>query len=296
MSHEKSGNACAGLLSFSYNRSLADIRWIHHYGCGACGLYFPFLPVYCLHMPSEAQAYGVRRSARGKRNSFERVQKEEHRATISTAYAHALDTDDRAAIERARKELYEAHKGLIMYWAFKYEAFYGYPLNDLVSAGNYGLVEALQNYDPHKGTFAGYASNFIRGQMRRYVAREKRYYSEIFDIENTDGGEPELENISNETTEEASEQMIASMDVTRLLDSFEDLATLLNPREGQILRDRYLSTHPKELKEIAVELGISRQRVQQIEEVAIRKLREHFQQDQGTTNRNADGVSDATQR
>lgn len=44
---------------------------------------------------------------------------------------------------------------------------------DFVSAGNEGLVRAARRFDPARGhSFAAYALPFIRGEMRRLIARE----------------------------------------------------------------------------------------------------------------------------
>lgn len=51
----------------------------------------------------------------------------------------------------------------------------------------------------------------------------------------------------------------------------------LTPREREIIEQRYLADEPRQLKEIGKDMGISKQRVAQIEQRAIGKLREAVQ-------------------
>ncbi|KIH77021.1 RNA polymerase, sigma 32 subunit, RpoH [Geoalkalibacter ferrihydriticus] len=50
----------------------------------------------------------------------------------------------------------------------------------------------------------------------------------------------------------------------------------LNPRERSIINQRILSDSPRTLQEIADDYGISRERVRQVEQNAMRKMREHL--------------------
>ncbi|MBN2803781.1 MAG: RNA polymerase factor sigma-32 [Deltaproteobacteria bacterium] len=50
----------------------------------------------------------------------------------------------------------------------------------------------------------------------------------------------------------------------------------LNERERYIIQSRYMSDSPMQLKEIGNELGVSKQRVAQIEKIALEKLRNHL--------------------
>src|SRR5450432_1878727 len=71
--------------------------------------------------------------------------------------------------EAAREELIRAHLRYVVSIAFKYHR-YGLPLAELVAEGNFGLVHALQKYDPSRGTrFVTYASYWIRAYILNYV-------------------------------------------------------------------------------------------------------------------------------
>ena len=52
---------------------------------------------------------------------------------------------------------------------------------------------------------------------------------------------------------------------------------LLNDREQRIIRERILADDPRTLQEIADELGISRERVRQLEQNALRRIRQNLE-------------------
>jgi RNA polymerase sigma-32 factor len=58
-----------------------------------------------------------------------------------------------------------------------------------------------------------------------------------------------------------------------------DALTLLSERERRVLVSRRLSETPKRLAEIASEMGVSRERVRQIEAVAFEKVRKAVRRD-----------------
>lgn len=63
-----------------------------------------------------------------------------------------------------RDELIEGNLGFVQFIARKYEGA-GVPLEDLVSAGRVGLVEAVQRFDRSKGKFTPYAVWWIRKRI-----------------------------------------------------------------------------------------------------------------------------------
>lgn len=56
----------------------------------------------------------------------------------------------------------------------------------------------------------------------------------------------------------------------------ETALSILNQRERVIITARILNDQPRTLKELAAEFGISRERIRQIEQNALRKLKEHL--------------------
>ncbi len=73
-----------------------------------------------------------------------------------------------------RRDLIDAHQSLVHYFATKF-ANRGEPLEDLISVGNIGLVNAVDRFDPSRGLkFSTFATPTIVGEIRRYF-RDKAW-------------------------------------------------------------------------------------------------------------------------
>jgi RNA polymerase sigma-32 factor len=73
--------------------------------------------------------------------------------------------------QRALRLLTGSHLRLVVKMAWRLRG-YGMPFDELVAAGNLGLVTAADKFDPKQGTrFATYASWWIRSAMQEYVVR-----------------------------------------------------------------------------------------------------------------------------
>ncbi len=70
----------------------------------------------------------------------------------------------------------------------------------------------------------------------------------------------------------------ASEERSRVRAALVRALSLLDEREGQIIRERLLADEPRSLREIGEELGVSRERVRQLEARALAKMRGVFEQ------------------
>jgi RNA polymerase primary sigma factor len=211
-------------------------------------------------------------------------------------------------------------------------AGYGIPLQDLISAGNIGLIEAAKRFDPSKGVrFISYAIWWIKQsilnainlegeiikkpskfqnvsqkinnayhylkdslnreptpeEIQKFLRREnieidkdtvenhlffkQHFVSLDTPLSNTDEDLFLSDIISKNGTEDV-EKDLANED---LLKSIDELLDTLSAREKQILIHRFglYGEEPKTLKEVGDIVGISRERVRQIEKRLIKKLR-----------------------
>jgi RNA polymerase sigma-32 factor len=80
--------------------------------------------------------------------------------------------------------------------------------------------------------------------------------------------------------EEGVEQMAAKEQLTRLFQSkLSEFSKMLNARDQKILSNRILSEHPMTLDALGVEYHISKERVRQLEENLIKKLKKFLKQE-----------------
>jgi RNA polymerase primary sigma factor len=147
-------------------------------------------------------------------------------------------------------------------------------LEDLIAAGNIGLIRALKKFDPDAGTrFLTYAGWWVRHEMREEgrklglfhipahaVAKGVRAPATV-ELTDTIGCDPVFMDASSEVNTQQS--------VCKLLD-----LTSLSIRETFIVKTCYgINTSPKTLKQIGKVLDITGERVRQLRESALKKLR-----------------------
>lgn len=147
-------------------------------------------------------------------------------------------------------------------------------LEDLIAAGNIGLIRALKKFDPDAGTrFLTYAGWWVRHEMREEgrklglfhipahaVAKGVRAPATV-ELTDTIGCEPVFMDAATEVNTQQS--------VVKLLD-----LTHLSVRETFIVKTCYgINTSSKTLKQIGKVLDITGERVRQLRETALKKLR-----------------------
>jgi len=139
---------------------------------------------------------------------------------------------------------------------------------ELISDGNVSLLRAAEKFDYARGNkFSTYASwaimkNFARTIPNEYRQRDRfrTSHDELFDLTQ--------EKRANPTLEETIQQDRLSK-IQRVLHRLDD-------RERQIIVGRFGLDHsrePRTLKEVGVELGVTKERIRQIEARALEKLR-----------------------
>jgi len=83
--------------------------------------------------------------------------------------------------------------------------------------------------------------------------------------------------ISDDTL--SSETVVGNRQTAELLNQkFKEFAEVLNERELKIFEERLLAQSPKTLQEIATDYGITKERVRQVEEKLIKRLKQFFEE------------------
>jgi len=140
---------------------------------------------------------------------------------------------------------------------------------DLVSDGNMSLIRAVEKFDYARGNkFSTYASWAIMKNYARTIPDEHRR-RDRFRVADT-----ELLHAAADRREDEYQQRLAASDRLAQVGKFLDR---LDQREQTIIIRRYGLDHerePQTLKEVGSALGVTKERVRQIEAKALEKLRE----------------------
>ena len=141
----------------------------------------------------------------------------------------------------------------------------GIDLGDLIAEGNFGLLKAIKNFDWSKGNrFISYAVWWVKQSILQCLnenARTIRYPVNVIQA-------LQKEKRKADNPEDAFE------DEVNLKTELNKLMSMLDEREQMIIKDYHgLSGTPMTLQEIGDELGLTKERVRQIKEKALRKLR-----------------------
>ncbi|HDN97658.1 MAG TPA: sigma-70 family RNA polymerase sigma factor [bacterium] len=152
------------------------------------------------------------------------------------------------------ENLYQDYLPLIKSIASRYKKE-NIPFEDLIQEGFLGLLEAKKRFDPSRKTkFSTYAFYWIKKKILEAIQREK-----IQSLCSTELNEEILESPTTDKNYERANLDISS--ISKNLSSLEQKVLILYFWEG------------KTLSQIADELGIRRERVRQIKQLFLRKMR-----------------------
>jgi len=231
--------------------------------------------------------------------------------------------------KRAKERLVKGNLRLVISVAKKFQRP-GVDLNDLIEAGNMGLIAATNKYDPEKGAkFSTYAHDWIKEYVRRAVlGHTKPIHIPVYVYQNfqkimtawdrifkTTGRTPTSEELAKETgfkkkdvtkflhyfkifseipsldapiskdidiplkaTIAANEQQNPedAIGIIAMHQQIEELLESISDREKEIIKLRFGvgTSHPHTLQDVGDKLKISRERVRQIQDKALNKLKQ----------------------
>lgn len=162
---------------------------------------------------------------------------------------------------------------------------YGVPMDDLISEGNLGLIHAFDKFDEKKGyKFISYAVWWINFYIKNFI--EKRKNIELHEVSSDDLLPTNPSNITPQEQEDTDDNTFGiditneeDIEETEVADEqreiVERLLGKLDIRERQILQYCFGigNKKPLTLKECGCLLGISQERVRQVKEKSLLKLK-----------------------
>lgn len=185
---------------------------------------------------------------------------------------------------RAHDQLIMSQKGNILFLAGKYLAssrrcgcHNGHlEFDDLVQAGWRGVSRASKDFDPERGIrFSTYSIYWIRHYMGRVASAARNNAVMTTSIEfPVSGAERESLTLGDVLPTDGRE--LVKSECGLIVHSYlKTWLRFLNDRERHIIKSRYLGKTQPTLRILGKELGLSRERIRQIEELALAKIRRY---------------------
>lgn len=174
-----------------------------------------------------------------------------------------------AAAEAAKDRFIRANLRLVVSVARRYPLPPGMELLDLVQEGNLGLIRAVEKFDYSRGNkFSTYASWAIMKNFARTIPNEFKHRDrfrttaeELFLARQDERTDPYAEENAHQRRQR---------ELGRILNRLDE-------REQKIIVARFglgRGNEPATLKEVGEELGVTKERIRQLEARALTKLRE----------------------
>jgi RNA polymerase sigma-32 factor len=225
---------------------------------------------------------------------------EEHR--LALLYYEKKDLD-------AAHKLVSSNLRFVLKIALQYRN-YGCSLSDLIQEGNLGLMTAVKKFNPHRGTrLITYAVWWIRSFIQEFIIKtrglvkkgSKTLKKQLFYRHGSSLPEPGSQKVSlqpytyPDSADLSLDTPIGEGERTHL-DTLRDLnpgledslaarkertivksgvnraLALLNEKERFIIEKRVMADEPMSLQAIGLMLGLTRERIRQIESAALKKL------------------------
>ena len=197
----------------------------------------------------------------------------------------------KAGNQRALNRLVEANLRFVVTVASQYKGK-GLALDDLISEGNIGLMKAAARFDGSLGTrFVNYAVVHIRQQIEKAVEQQTGLYQVPRDVKDAAAAHVQSQPLSvdaplgyranmsllsvlvNQDAPLADERVHSEA----IEDAVEFALGSLDKRESRVVNAFFgINQEHETMAEIAEDMDLKRERVRQIRDKAVRKLRKAY--------------------
>ena len=173
-----------------------------------------------------------------------------------------------------RDELIEKNMGYVVTLARQYSCEL-LTTDDLISEGSIGIIKAAEKYDPSRGKpFVTFAAPYIRHSIEEAIRRVTGDVSVVSTDESLPVGSKNNYTLLNVLEDKDAPRADLVFEQNALSDDLVQVIDVLNEREQAVIRGCFgVDGERKTMAEIGVELGLKRERVRQIRDKALRKLR-----------------------
>jgi len=196
--------------------------------------------------------------------------------------------------EKSLSHLLENHIKMIYSIANNYY-YLGLNKDELFVEGAMGLISAVDKFDIEKGkNFSTFVYYWIRHSIQDFIRKAMTLKRRLVfrSMENHDGSSfiekiirpvmslddaNFLQEISDKNN--LAENVETKMQNEEIKNSLENAISFLNTREKKIIKDRWLKDKKTNFRTLGLELGISPERVRQIEISAMKKMKNSISED-----------------
>lgn len=180
----------------------------------------------------------------------------------------------------AREKLISANLKFVPTIAKQFKG-YGLPFADIIEEGNIGLIKAIDRFDPKRDNkVISYAVWWIRKCILEAIEKKSMLeaeniddiYNHVDDENEEESNENNIKVIITEKDDFNDNENDFSFNIKQVV---EDLFEGVPERERSIISDYYglYGEAPKTLDEIGLEVNLTKERVRQLNEKALKKMR-----------------------
>ena len=205
-------------------------------------------------------------------------------AILSREEERELARKYREGNEEAGKKIITSNLRFVMKVSQSYFHL-GYRPLEIIQEGNMGLVKAITRFDPDKGVrFICYAIWWIKAYIKNYIYKSYQAHTGtlshakgLISIDCSLSKDPDeddklLDHMFDETPDQ-EHAYVCKERKTFLMNIISSEPQVLSNREIFILKERFFADPPATLKDIASRIGVTRERVRQIEARSLQRIR-----------------------